>query len=73
MKADFRISVKDNSRRKNLKVELVRVPFGRQFFVRMDGVKMAVTSPLSKVFASLRKAVVRGAGLGPGSPPPGSP
>ncbi len=76
MKADFRISVKDNSRRKNLKVELVRVPFGRQFFVRMNGVKWPVDGrpfSLSKVFASLRKAVVRGAGLGPGSPPPGSP
>jgi hypothetical protein len=34
MKADFRISLKDNQRGKNLKVELVRVPFARQFFVR---------------------------------------
>jgi len=37
MKADFRISVKDNSRGTNLKVLLLRVPAGRQFFVKMNG------------------------------------
>jgi hypothetical protein len=36
MKADFRISLKDNSRKKNLKVELFRAPFSRQFFVRIN-------------------------------------
>jgi hypothetical protein len=41
MKADFRISVKDNSRGKNLKVELIRVPFARQFWVRMKWPKDA--------------------------------
>ena len=34
MKADFRISVKDNRRGKYLKVEPARVPFSRQFWVR---------------------------------------
>ena len=39
MKADLRISIKDYSRNKNLKVQLTRVPFAsaRQFWVRMNG------------------------------------
>jgi hypothetical protein len=38
MKADLRISVKDNRRGKNLKILLRRTQFPtRQFFVRMDG------------------------------------
>ena len=37
MKADFRISVKDSARGKILKVQLARVPFSRQFFVRHWG------------------------------------
>jgi hypothetical protein len=38
MKADLRISIKDYSRNKNLKVQLVRLPFGyRQFYVQMNG------------------------------------
>jgi hypothetical protein len=63
MKAGFRISVKDNSRDKNLKVQLYRLPWGRQFLVRMNGEpwpKAGRPVPLSRVFASLRKAVVRG-------------
>jgi len=38
MKADLRISSKDYRRGKNLKVLLLRVPYGqRQFFARMSG------------------------------------
>ena len=39
MKADLRISVKDYRRNKNLKIQLLRVPFttSRQFWVRMNG------------------------------------
>jgi hypothetical protein len=62
MKADLRVSLKDYSRGKNLKVELFRVPFGRQFFVRMNGERWPADGrPVSwsKVFASLRRAVVR--------------
>jgi hypothetical protein len=62
MQADFRISVKDLRRSKTLKVQLFRVPFGRQFLVRMDGQRWPSSGrpvSLSKVFASLRKAVVR--------------
>ncbi len=62
MQADFRISVKDSARGKTLKVQLARVPFSRHFLVRMNGAKWPGDGrpvSLSKVFASLRKAVVR--------------
>ena len=62
MKADFRISVKDFSRGHTLKVQLSRVPFSRQFLVTMNGSRWPVSGrpvSLSKVFASLRKAVVK--------------
>ncbi len=62
MKADLRISVKDYSRDKNLKVLLVRVPFSpRQFFVRMNGERSKDGRPtsLTKVFTALRKALVK--------------
>jgi hypothetical protein len=64
MKADLRISVKDYSRNKNLKVTLARVPAGgaRQFWVRMNGAdwpKDGRPVSLSKAFAALRKAVVK--------------
>lgn len=62
MRADFRISVKDNSRGTNLKVLLRRVPGGRQFFVKMNGRPWPEDGrpvSLSRIFASLRKAVVR--------------
>lgn len=65
MKADFRISVKDSRRGKTLKVQLFRLPFGRQFIVRMDGQRWPKDGrpvSLSKVFSSLRKALVRAAG-----------
>jgi hypothetical protein len=40
MKADLQISVKDFRRNKNLKIQLLRVPFSsnRQFWVKMNGV-----------------------------------
>jgi hypothetical protein len=64
MKADFRISIKDYSRNKNLKVQLVRVPFARarQFWVRMNGQpwpKDGRPVSLSRLFVALRKSVVR--------------
>lgn len=62
MKADLRISVKDNSRGKNLKVLLYRVPGSRQFFVRMNGQEWPKDGrpvSLSRIFAALRKAVAR--------------
>jgi len=69
MKADLRISVKDYSRNKNLKVLLLRVPFAsRQFFVRMNGQpwpKEGHPVSLTKVFTALRKALVKSSHLSP--------
>jgi len=66
MKADLRISIKDYRRGKNLKVLLLRVPFGpRQFFVRMNGERWpADGKPVSvtRVMTALRKALVRADG-----------
>ena len=62
MQPDFRISVKDFRRQKTLRVQLLRAPFARQFWVRMNGVPWPAKGrpvSLSKVFAALRKAVVR--------------
>jgi len=63
MKADLRISIKDYRRGKNLKVLLLRVPFGpRQFFVRMNGEQWPASGkPVSvtRVMTALRKALVR--------------
>ena len=63
MKADVRISVKDNLRSKTLKVLLFRVPFGtRQFWVKMNGQPWPHDGrpvSLTKVFAALRKALVK--------------
>jgi hypothetical protein len=64
MKADLRISVKDYRRNKNLKIQLVRVPFSlsRQFLVRMNGVpwpKDARPVSLTRVLTALRKALVK--------------
>jgi hypothetical protein len=63
MKSDLRISIKDYRRNKNLKVTLVRVPFGqRQFFVKMNGQawpKDGRPVSLTKVVTALRKALVR--------------
>ena len=64
MKADLRISVKDYSRNKNLKIQLTRVPLfsSRQFWVRMNGVpwpKSGRPVSLTRVLTALRKALVR--------------
>ncbi len=64
MKADLRISIKDYSRNKNLKVQLARVPFARsrQFWVRMNGEpwpKPGQPVSLTRVFTALRKALVK--------------
>ena len=64
--ADFQISVKDFSRRETLTVHLMRREWSRQFFVRMNGKKWPANGrpvSLSKVFAALRKAVVKRAGV----------
>lgn len=66
MKSDLRISIKDYRRQKNLKVSLLRVPYGtRQFFVRMNGQRWPKDGrpvSLTKVLAASRKALVRGSG-----------
>jgi hypothetical protein len=64
MKADLRISVKDYSRNKNLKIQLARVPFAssRQFWVRMNGnawPKPGQPVSLSRLMTALRKALVK--------------
>jgi len=64
MRADFRSSVKDDSRNKNLKV-LVRVPFSpRQYFGRTNGQPWPIDgsqASLTRVFTALRKALVNAA------------
>lgn len=66
MKADLRISIKDYSRNKNLKVTLTRLPFAsRQFLVRMNGQPWPADgrpASLTRVVTALRKALVRAAG-----------
>ena len=66
MKPDLRISIKDYRRAKNLKVQLVRLPFGyRQFYVQMNGQPWPRTgkpASLTKIMAALRKALVKAAG-----------
>ena len=61
MKADLRISIKDLSRNKTLRVTLARVPFGqRQFFVRMDGKPWPASGQpvsITRVMTALRKAL----------------
>jgi hypothetical protein len=63
MKADLRISVKDYSRHKNLKVLLTRVPFGPpRFWVRMNGEpwpKSGQPVSVTRVLTSLRKSLAR--------------
>ncbi|MGA2786969.1 MAG: hypothetical protein ABSF60_05530 [Verrucomicrobiota bacterium] len=64
MKSDLRISIKDYHRNKNLKIQLVRVPFSasRQFWVRMNGVpwpKEARPVSLTRLLTALRKALVK--------------
>ena len=64
MKADLRISIKDYKRNKNLKIQLVHVPFSasRQFWVRMNGVpwpKDARPVSLTRLLTALRKSLVK--------------
>jgi len=64
MRADFRISVKDYARKKVLKVHLMRTPFGRQFFVKMNSERWPKDGrpvSLTKVTTAIRKALVRAA------------
>lgn len=64
MKAQLRISVKDYSRNKNLKIQLVRTPFkqSRQFWVKMNGQpwpKDCQPVSLTRVLTALRKSLVK--------------
>ena len=64
MKADLRISVKDYHRNKNLKIQLMRVPFAssRQFWVRMNGEpwpKNGHPVSLTRLMTALRKSLVK--------------
>ena len=64
MKADIRISVKDFRRNKNLKIQLVRVPFStsRQFWVRMNGAlwpKDGKPVSITRLLTALRKSLVK--------------
>jgi hypothetical protein len=64
MKADLRISVKDYRRDKNLKIQLVRVPFSanRQFWVKMNGQpwpKDGRPVSLTRLLTALRKSLVK--------------
>ena len=65
MNADLRISVKDYSGNKTLKLSLLRVHFAsRRFFVRMNGQpwpKDGSPASLTQVFTALRKALVKAA------------
>jgi hypothetical protein len=63
MKADLRISIKDYHRNKNLKIQLMRVPFSasRQFWVRMNGIswpKNGRPVSLTRLLTALRKSLV---------------
>ena len=64
MKADIRISVKDFRRNKNLKIQLVRVPFStsRQFWVTMNGAlwpKDGKPVSITRLLTALRKSLVK--------------
>ena len=64
MKADLRISIKDYHRNKNLKIQLVHVPFSisRQFEVRMNGAswhKDGRPVSLTRLLTALRKSLVK--------------
>jgi hypothetical protein len=64
MKADLRISIKDYHRNKNLKIQLVRVPFStaRQFWVWMNGApwpKDGRPVSITRLLTALRKSLVK--------------
>jgi len=62
MKADLRISIKDERRGKNLKVLLMRTPFvDRRFYVSLNGKRWPSDGrpvSLTRVMTALRKALV---------------
>jgi hypothetical protein len=67
MKAHIRISVKDYSRNKNLKIQLSRVPFthNRQFWVKMNGQPWPTDGrpvSLTHLLTALRKSLVKSVG-----------
>lgn len=69
MKSDLRISIKDYRRKKNLKVQLVQVPFSstHQFWVRMNGLpwpKPGQQVSLTRVMTALRKSLVKASRTG---------
>jgi len=64
MKPDLRISIKDYRRDKNLKIQLVRVPFttARQYWVRMNGEpwpKDQRPVSITRLLTALRKSLVK--------------
>jgi hypothetical protein len=63
MRADLRISIKDYSRNKNLKILLQRATFThRQFHVRMNGApwpKDGRPVSLTRVLTAVRKSLVK--------------
>jgi hypothetical protein len=63
MKADLRISIKDNHRGKNLTIRLVQTPFGpRQYWVRMNGKPWPAKGrpvSLTRLLTALRKSLVK--------------
>jgi hypothetical protein len=64
MKADLRISVKDYSRNKSLKIQLVRVRFAanRQFLVKMNGKPWPDDGrpvSITRLLTALRKSLVK--------------
>jgi hypothetical protein len=70
MKADLRISIKDYRRNKNLKVQLMQVPFAsaRHYWVRMNGQPWPQSGQqvsLTRVMAALRKALGKASRTGP--------
>jgi len=64
MKADWRISIKDYRRNKNLKIQLTRLPFAGkcQFWARMNGEpwpKVHRPVSLTRLLTALRKSLVK--------------
>jgi hypothetical protein len=64
MKADLRISVKDYRRNKNLKIQVVRVPYARnrQFLIKMNGKpwpKSGHPVSITRLMTALRKSLVK--------------
>jgi len=67
MKPDMRISIKDYRRNKNLKIQLIQVPFSasRQFWVQMNGIRWPQDGrpvSITRLLTALRKSVVKSFG-----------